>query len=785
MRRLFPVIALLAVLLVLCLPAHAEISLPDSITVIEAEAFFGDISLSGHLAIPEGVTHIGDRAFSGCTGLNSVSFPSTLTSIGNGAFSGCTALEGTLIVRGALTVAEDAFAGCAGYSVQQEDDASHFTYVIENGEAKITRYKASTSDPVVVVPALLGGCPVTTIGNFAFRNCPATQIHLPASVRTLEDAAFYSSTMVEITGLENLTSIGSTAFSFCSSLTSIALPEKLDSLGTDVFSYCTSLRNVTLPADLSILSSSTFYECTSLCFTLHTASQIGNGSTYLYEIFPNSPDVTIYAYELCSDGTYKLARFLGTRAEIPAAFNGAAVTGIGDSCFFLSGLTSCTVPSGIQYIEDTAFARTGITSITLPESVTSMGASVFLGCTSLSSVTLPDTLRSIGAYSFYDCSSLTKIVLPEKLESMGTDVFVNCTSLTNVTLPADLSALNSRAFYKCGKLSFTLHTDSQIGDGKLLLYDIFRDSPLVTIYNYKLRSDGTYELVHFLGARADIPASFNGIAVTGIGEKCFYLSGVTSCTIPSSIRHIGKGAFAFTDLTSVKLPEKLDSIDVHAFWLCESLSDVTLPTNLTILPEGTFYGCTALESIVLPDSITELGQFCFENTGLTQINLDNIAFAPVCCFRGSRLLDYAAECIIAEVIKDGMTDFEKTLAVHDWLIYNAEYSDAFPGPEGVMYAGRGLCQSYTDAMLLILGKLDIECLPVVSEEMHHIWNLVKLDGEWYHVDVTWDDPTPNGNEYHLYFGLNDERMAADHTWIASDYPAATGTRYYLGVDNGE
>lgn len=52
------------------------------------------------------------------------------------------------------------------------------------------------------------------------------------------------------------------------------------------------------------------------------------------------------------------------------------------------------------------------------------------------------------------------------------------------------------------------------------------------------------------------------------------------------------------------------------------------------------------------------------------------------------------------------------------------------------------------------------------------------------TDATWDDPIPDGNEYHRYFGLNDDRMSQTHTWVTADYPAATGTRYYLGVDNG-
>lgn len=120
------------------------------------------------------------------------------------------------------------------------------------------------------------------------------------------------------------------------------------------------------------------------------------------------------------------------------------------------------------------------------------------------------------------------------------------------------------------------------------------------------------------------------------------------------------------------------------------------------------------------------------------------------------------------------TDYAAALWMHDWLIQNADYDTSYTEyePEGVLLRDKGVCQSYSLAYLLLLNQLDIECQYVVSASMNHSWNLVKLNGKWYHVDVTWDDPQGGGMENHAYFCLSDAYMKRDHEWIYSDYPAA-------------
>lgn len=136
--------------------------------------------------------------------------------------------------------------------------------------------------------------------------------------------------------------------------------------------------------------------------------------------------------------------------------------------------------------------------------------------------------------------------------------------------------------------------------------------------------------------------------------------------------------------------------------------------------------------------------------------------------------------IIASEITDSMSDYSRALALHDWLIYNANYDYTYTHYDaaGVLLYGTGVCDSYARAYLMLMTAAGVDCMIVTgtagsasadsSTWGNHAWNLVKLDGSWYHVDCTWDDPNQGGNECHTYFCVDDETMAADHRWNRAD-----------------
>lgn len=125
-----------------------------------------------------------------------------------------------------------------------------------------------------------------------------------------------------------------------------------------------------------------------------------------------------------------------------------------------------------------------------------------------------------------------------------------------------------------------------------------------------------------------------------------------------------------------------------------------------------------------------------------------------------------------ELCQDGCswTDFEKALWLHDYVVSHFAYDkrertrDAY----GFLTDGAGVCQSYYLLYRELLTRCGIACDYAASDSMQHVWNLVKLDGKWYHVDVTWDDLTYDGASFdqmrtmHEYFLCSDALIAQDH-----------------------
>lgn len=124
----------------------------------------------------------------------------------------------------------------------------------------------------------------------------------------------------------------------------------------------------------------------------------------------------------------------------------------------------------------------------------------------------------------------------------------------------------------------------------------------------------------------------------------------------------------------------------------------------------------------------------------------------------------------------GTTQFELELYAHDYIIDNCEYDYDWASSQvsddntgnvyGVLIEGKAVCEGYSRAFQLICKKLGLECVNVfgVSNEENHMWNCIMIDGQWYQVDVTWDDADGEQKDIasYMFFNLNDENMYKDH-----------------------
>ena len=142
-------------------------------------------------------------------------------------------------------------------------------------------------------------------------------------------------------------------------------------------------------------------------------------------------------------------------------------------------------------------------------------------------------------------------------------------------------------------------------------------------------------------------------------------------------------------------------------------------------------------------------------------------------------------------IPDGISDLEIILAVNDYLAISTKYDwDAVSG--GIYHASAyhalikkvSVCQGYVHAFMLIMEEYGIEYKYVTSDAMKHAWNMVKLDGEWYHIDVTWNDPAePDrlGVAAHEFFLISDNAIwyerDTEHDGWSAELPDCTDTTY--------
>ena len=421
-----------------------------------------------------------------------------------------------------------------------------------------------------------------------------------------------------------VTSIGVYAFSNCTSLTSVTIPSSVTRIGKGAFLACSSLPNVSIPEGVTSLEKYVFMDCTSLASV-------------------NIPD---------------------------------SVTKIDEDAFCdCSSLASVTIPNNVTSIGNEAFIRcTSLTSVTIPSSVTSIGYHAFHSCTNLTSVTIPNSVTSIGYSAFEDCTSLTSVTIPASVTSIDGSTFSSCTSLTSVTIPVSVIRFGNFAFSSCTKLTDVYYNGTETqwnaitintGNEPLLNANIHfqgedsgvtwrYDAPTKTLYiegngpmdDYTISSNGssapwmsyktqmqTLIIENGVTSLGDYAfhdcASLTGVeipdSVVAIGEYAFSgCSNLYQISIPDSVTTINVGAFARAGLTNAYIPGSVTNLGNGLFNSCASLTNVDFGDGITSISQSMFMNCSSLTSVTIPDSVTSIDDAAFDSCSkLTSLNIPN------------------------------------------------------------------------------------------------------------------------------------------------------------------
>jgi len=127
-------------------------------------------------------------------------------------------------------------------------------------------------------------------------------------------------------------------------------------------------------------------------------------------------------------------------------------------------------------------------------------------------------------------------------------------------------------------------------------------------------------------------------------------------------------------------------------------------------------------------------------------------------------LEYEAElAYIVSLVDRSMSEVEKALWVHDYFVAMFSYDDkeAHFDAYSLFKERKGVCQAYSLGYIAVMRELGIDAVMISSPDMNHAWNLVNINGNWYHVDLSYDDPMPDqlGKVLHNNFLLNDTEIA--------------------------
>lgn len=487
----------------------------------------------------------------------------------------------------------------------------------EGGTAKLTIEDGKTTAGTGV----FAGCNYLTemifpertvkIGGGAFHGSSAsalTKVVIPSTVEEISENAFYNAkslTDLVITNDEQhpskLAKIGKAAF-YGLGASTVQLPSTLTEIGEQVF-YFASLQTVTIPASVKTIGKNAF----ASNYYLKTVT------------FEKNSAVTTIA-----DNAFNWCKLLNSVGTVKEVNNGETVT---DE--FVEG----ALPAGVESIGGSAFYNNKLTKIKIPASTKKIGLDAF-GFTALESLEFEtkavevektdasgtktkvteykSAIAEIGNKAFRN-TNISSVVIPESTAAsikLGTEIFQGCFELTSLTIPSGVQSGLEGALNTCVALENVI---------------ISADNP-----NYKSENGIIYNKSGDTLVYSYVPAAVDENGVLTVTAKNIGASayagqmGIKKVVFSKDIVTIGANAFeGCENLTEVEFSKEsgsLTAIPDSAFEGCTSLAAVTnMPATVTSIGKKAFSGCKSLKSIEYGAGVTTLGNYAFENSGLTEI----------------------------------------------------------------------------------------------------------------------------------------------------------------------
>ena len=359
--------------------------------------------------------------------------------------------------------------------------------------------------------------------------------------------------------------------------------------------------------------------------------------------------------------------------------------------------------------------------------------------------------------------AIRRVEIGEGVTRIGEGAFTGCTELSEVTVPDSVTAIGGSAFEECGKLA-----EMKLPD------HITEVAGMSFSENTKLILSGLH--------------TESGDTLGGWGFP-FYLQGddtkyIYSYTEDGVRLGLSVAEPVDPDAETVIFPEGMESIFPDFFKQMKHCKQARIPDSMTDLTIASFGGVYR-DFVILCNKGSAAEEFAREQG----LQFDNGEEQVI----GWQITDpeEKVKWVVKNYIRPEMTEREKALILHNWIINNSSYDDSMTIYESdrILVEGKGVCEAYSHAYYRLLQEAGIASCTFSGETVPrspsgHAWNMVRIDGTWYFVDCTWDDPgrylmdAPciSGQEKTHYFLMTDSEMAEDHEWDP-DYSADKGRMF--------
>lgn len=329
------------------------------------------------------------------------------------------------------------------------------------------------------------------------------------------------------------------------------------------------------------------------------------------------------------------------------------LTDIGGSLSGFKNVTEITIPGSVKVFNATLQNMKQLKTLTFDEGVEEIASgSVVSGCKSLTTIHLPSSLQKLsGTGTFSGASALTDITLSEGIAITEGSTFSECTSLKSIELPASITTIPSSMFAGCSALERVTAkgTITAIGNGAFGSVTDWKDQEIADTVLTEIPDLSQVTSIGdraFYGCSALETVDLHSVTTMGYGafQGCDALSGeidlsnlevipghafcydpnITSVITCPTLRSIGDWAFIWADISTISLPETLNSIGTYTFYKASLSGTVALPDSLTQLGASAFSGCEEVNAIQIGSGLKDIPANAFAGcTNLKTITVNN------------------------------------------------------------------------------------------------------------------------------------------------------------------